>query len=235
MKSAAIITARGGSKRIPGKNIREFCGRPINANSVHAALASGVFDTVMVSTDDEKIAETALRLGAQVPFMRSEKTSDDYATTADVLLEVISRYADHLGLEEGELPFEYGCCIYPTAPFITPERLREAFRKLEASDADTLVPVVRYSYPIQRSMVIWDGYAEMAWPEYAGTRSQDLEPHYHDAGQFYFFRTEAFVRNRVLLGEKMLPLELPDAEVQDIDTPEDFAAAEVKYRILHGS
>ena len=235
MRSAAIITARGGSKRIPGKNIREFCGRPIIAYSIEAALSSGVFDTVMVSTDDEKIADTALSLGAQVPFMRSAKTSDDFATTADVLMEVISRYAELSGEGEGILPFEYGCCIYPTAPFITAERLREGFHRLEESDANTLVPVVRYSYPIQRSMVVRDGYAELAWPEYAGTRSQDLEPHYHDAGQFYFFRTEPFVRNKVLLGGKMIPLELPDAEVQDIDTPEDFAAAEVKYRILHGS
>ena len=228
MKALAIITARGGSKRIPGKNTREFCGRPLIAYSIEAALQSGVFDEVMVSTDDAHIAEVAAGFGAAVPFMRSERTSGDFATTADVLQEVIAEYAKR------DITFTYGCCIYPTAPFITGARLREAFSRFETSDADTLLPVVRFSYPVQRSMVIRDGLAELAWPEFASTRSQDLEPHYHDAGQFYFFRTQAFLQNGALLTGRIQPMELPEREVQDIDTPEDLAIAEMKYRLLTG-
>ena len=158
-KAVAIITARGGSKRIPHKNIKEFCGKPILAYSIEAALASGVFDRVMVSTDDEEIAEVARKYGAEVPFMRSEKTANDYATTKDVLEEVLAEYE-----KRGE-HFDTLCCIYPTAPFITPDRLAEAMHLLEEKKGDTLLPVVRFSFPPQRCVVQdEDGYLEFKWP-----------------------------------------------------------------------
>ncbi len=224
----AIITARGGSKRIPKKNVKEFCGKPILAYSIEAALESGMFDIVMVSTDDEEIGRTAMEYGAQVPFYRSEKTSNDYATTNDVLLEVLAEYE-----KRGER-FGLACCIYPTAPFVTGEKLRCAVNSLLESDADTLIPVTAFSYPPQRAMLIRDGHLVFEHPEYLDSRSQDLEPHYHDAGQFYVFRTEAFQRNRRLMTGNILPFILSDMEVQDIDTQTDWEIAEIKFR-MNGS
>lgn len=226
MRKIAIITARGGSRRIPGKNIREFCGRPILAYSIEAALKSGMFDTVMVSTDDEKIAETAKSYGAQVPFFRSAKTSDDYATTNDVLHEVLEEYE-----KRGE-HFELGCCIYPTAPFVTAGKLKEAVNMLLESDADTLIPVVGFSYPPQRAMIVKDGRLVFNAPEYMDSRSQDLEPHYHDAGQFYVFRTEAYAKNGRLMLGNILPLVVSELEVQDIDNETDWQIAEIKYKVM---
>lgn len=226
-KAVAIITARGGSKRIPHKNIKEFCGKPILAYSIEAALASGVFDRVMVSTDDEEIAEVARKYGAEVPFMRSEKTANDYATTKDVLEEVLAEYE-----KRGE-HFDTLCCIYPTAPFITPDRLAEAMRLLEEKKGDTLLPVVRFSFPPQRCVVQdEDGYLELKWPEYRNSRSQDLEPYYHDAGQFYCLRVSSFLAQQNLIMEKTVPMELPETEVQDIDNEEDWKLAEMKYHML---
>lgn len=225
-RSVAIITARGGSKRIPRKNIKEFCGKPILAYSVEAAIASGIFDRVMVSTDDEEIAEIARRYGAEVPFMRSEKTANDFATTTDVIFEVLDEYA-----RRGE-QFELGCCIYPTAPFVTAEKLKKGMETLLSGDADTLIPVVSFSYPPQRAMVIREGMLSFGQPEYLTTRSQDLEPYYHDAGQFYLFRTEAYRRNGNLLKGKILPLVVSELEVQDIDNLTDWEIAEMKYRLM---
>ncbi len=227
MKRIAIITARGGSKRIPRKNIKEFCGKPILAYSIRAAVESGMFDTVMVSTDDEEIAEIGKQYGAEVPFYRSEYTSGDYATTNDVLLEVLEEYE-----KRGE-SFDMACCLYPTAPFVTADRIGEAVRLLEASDAETLIPVVAFSYPIQRSMVIREERLVFAQPEFLDSRSQDLEKHYHDAGQFYVFRTAAFRKNRKLMVGDILPMELSELEVQDIDNETDWALAEQKYNFLH--
>lgn len=225
MKSVAIITARGGSKRIPRKNIREFCGKPILAYSIEAALASGIFDTVMVSTDDEEIAETARRFGAEIPFYRSERTANDYATTNDVLLEVLEEYG-----KRGE-HFDLACCIYPTAPFVTAEKLKTAVRQLTESDADTLIPVAAFSYPPQRAMIVKDGRLVFEYPQYLDSRSQDLEPHYHDAGQFYVFRTQSFKRNRKLMIGNILPMVVSELEVQDIDNQTDWEIAEMKYRL----
>lgn len=226
MCKIAIITARGGSKRIPRKNIKEFCGKPILAYSIEAARESGLFDTVMVSTDDEEIAGIARQYGAQVPFYRSEKTANDFATTNDVLLEVLAEYE-----KRGER-FEIGCCLYPTAPFVTARKLQDAMAQLEGSDADTLIPVVSFSYPPQRAMIVREGRLVFEYPQYLDSRSQDLEPHYHDVGQFYLFRTEAFQRNQKLMIGNILPYVISEMEVQDIDNQTDWEIAEMKYRVM---
>ncbi|MBE5866181.1 MAG: pseudaminic acid cytidylyltransferase [Lachnospiraceae bacterium] len=228
MRKVAIITARGGSKRIPRKNIKEFCGKPILAYSIEAAIETGIFDTIMVSTDDEEIARIAMEYGAQVPFYRSDKTANDFATTNDVLLEVLEEYE-----KRGEA-FDIGCCIYPTAPFITAERLKEAVEQLEASSAETLIPVVGFSYPPQRAMVVENDRLVFKYPQYIDSRSQDLEKHYHDVGQFYVFKTKPFQKNRKLMLGDILPLVISEMEVQDIDTLTDWEIAEMKYQILRG-
>ena len=225
MASVAMITARGGSKRIPKKNIKEFCGKPIIAYSIQAALASRVFDEVMVSTDSEEIAAIARQYGASVPFMRSEAASNDFATTADVLEEVLLKYHE-IGKK-----FDFFACIYPTAPFVTGKKLAEAMQLLK--DADAVVSVVRFSFPPQRAFVIRDGLAAYQFPQYERTRSQDLEPIYHDCGQFYCCKTERFLEKHSLILPKTKPYELPEEEVQDIDTMSDWEIAEAKYTVLH--
>lgn len=223
----AIITARGGSKRIPGKNIREFCGKPILAYSIEAAKKAGVFDEIMVSTEDKKIAETAMQFGASVPFFRSEKTSDDFATTAEVLLEVLEEY------EKRGRKFTHICCIYPTAPLVSGEKLKQAMELLAEKQADSVMPVVKFSFPPQRCVVERDGRLVPKWPEYMNCRSQDLEPLYHDCGQFYCLRVEAFCTQKKVIMENTLPVFMEETEVQDIDTIEDWKLAEMKYRLLH--
>ncbi|MBQ3907130.1 MAG: pseudaminic acid cytidylyltransferase [Lachnospiraceae bacterium] len=227
MRKLAIITARGGSKRIPRKNIKPFLGKPIIAYSIEAALQSGIFDTVMVSTDDEEIAEIAKQYGAEVPFLRSAEASNDHATTNDVLLEVLDAY------EKIGQSYDFACCLYPTAPFVTAPKLQDAFAKLEASDADTLIPVVAFSYPPKRGLLIRNERLVFEYPEYLDTRSQDLETSYHDVGQFYFFRVPNFKANKRLMVGNILPLEVPETEVQDIDNLTDWQIAEMKYRLLH--
>ena len=228
MSCIAIITARGGSKRIPRKNIRPFCGKPILAYSIEAALQSGLFDEVMVSTDDEEIAAIARQYGAAVPFLRSEATSNDFATTADVLSEVLDRY-EALGRR-----FDTLACLYPTAPFVTAEKLRNALTTLETSGGESVMPVVSFSFPPQRGLVLREGSLCYQYPQYANTRSQDLEPVYHDCGQFYFCRTESFRQCHSLVTPHTVPLVLPEQEVQDIDNLSDWALAEMKYRLMTG-
>ena len=229
MKCLAIITARGGSKRIPKKNIKDFCGKPIIAYSIEAALNSEIFDEVMVSTDSEEIANVARTYGAIVPFMRSAENADDYATTYDVLLEVVNKYK-----ELGKV-FDYICCIYPTAPFITAEKLKAAFNKFIESDADTLIPVAKFSFPPQRGFIInKENYLEYKWPENKNKRSQDLEPIYHDAGQFYFYKAAVFDDEKTAQNSKIIPVELEETEVQDIDNITDWQLAELKFKFLHG-
>lgn len=225
-KRIAIITARGGSKRIPRKNIKKFCGKPILGYSIQAALEAAIFDTVMVSTDDEEIAAIARGCGAEVPFFRSEATANDFATTNDVLLEVLAEYE-----KRGE-HFDTAVCIYPTAPFVTADKIRNAVEELEGSDADTLIPVVAFSYPPQRAMIMKEGRLVFEYPEYLDSRSQDLTPHYHDVGQFYVFKTEAFRRNRKLMVGNILPLVMSELEIQDIDSETDWELAEMKYRLM---
>lgn len=226
MKRLAIITARGGSKRIPRKNIKPFLGKPILAYSIEAAVASGLFDEVMVSTEDEEIAEIAKRYGAKVPFYRSEKTAGDFATTNDVLLEVIDEYE-----KRGQF-FDVACCIYPTAPFVTEEKIKDAMGQLERSDADTLIPVVQFSYPPQRAMVIRNGQLEFKYLEYIDSRSQDLEKEYHDVGQFYCFKVPAYKENKKLMLGSILPYVVDEMEVQDIDNESDWKIAEIKYQAM---
>lgn len=223
MASLAIITARGGSKRIPRKNIRPFLGKPILTYSIEAALASGIFDEVMVSTDDEEIAQIALKAGAAVPFFRSADAANDYASTDDVIREVLEAYA-----AQGKT-FDTFCCLYPTAPFVTAQKLQAAMQMLET--ADSVMPVVPFSFPVQRGLAInSEGCIGYKWPEYATARSQDLEKLYHDCGQFYACRTAAFLAEGTTDTQNMVPLILPEMEVQDIDTLEDWAIAEVKYQ-----
>lgn len=226
MKNIAIITARGGSKRIPRKNIKFFLGKPIIAYSIEAALNSGLFDEVMVSTDDKEIAHIARQYGAAVPFLRSDSTANDFATTADVLIEVLESY-NNRGKE-----FDNICCIYSTAPFITSERLQECYELLKEG-IDAAATVVEYSYPIQRSLVVRDDKIMMAWPEYKQSRSQDLEPHYHDAGQFYFLKVMPFISTKAIWAENMRGLVLSELEVQDLDTMTDWRLAEMKYKLIH--
>jgi pseudaminic acid cytidylyltransferase len=229
MKTLAIITARGGSKRIPRKNIKLFLGQPIINYSIKAALASGCFDEVMVSTDDQEIAAIAQAAGAKVPFMRSAATSSDTATTVAVLLEVVNKYKE-LGQE-----FDLVCCLYPTAPFITAAKLIGAEELLLKSGADVVFPVVRFSYPIQRALKIEDKKVKMFWPENLNVRSQDLEPAYHDCGQFYFFKTDKLLIQQTVFSGFALPLEVSELEVQDIDNEIDWQLAEIKYQKLNNS
>lgn len=222
----AIITARGGSKRIPHKNIKEFCGKPIIEYSLEAAKQAGIFDTVMVSTDDNKIAEIAKNAGAEVPFMRSAETSNDYATTADVLMEVLEKY------KERGIRYENACCIYPTAPFVTGNKLRQAMEMLVNEKKESVIPVVPFSFPPLRGMVINDGKLEYKWQEYAIKRSQDLEEIYHDCGQFYVFRVESFEKEKKLVTDNTAGMIISELEVQDIDNETDWELAEMKYRLL---
>ena len=232
MSSIAIITARGGSKRIPKKNIKSFCGKPIIAYSIQAALAGKMFDEVMVSTDSQEIADVAVKYGAAVPFLRSEATANDYATTADVLQEVIAEYA-----KRGK-HFDTMCCIYPTAPCVTAESRAQAAVVFRDSAADALVPVVAFSFPPQRSMRIENGYLTYNYPEHIRTRSQDLPKWYHDVGQFYFYHIQAFnqsIKENGAIGGyilKTVPFEMDEMEVQDIDNLSDWEIAEEKYHRL---
>lgn len=227
MKTLAVITARGGSKRIPRKNIRDFLGRPIIAYSIEAALNSGVFDTVMVSTEDEEIAQVAKSAGAEVPFLRSADTADDHSTTADVLLEVLAAY------EERGVSYDALCCIYPTAPFVTAEALQTAMKTLTEGTADTVMPVVQFSFPPRRALLLRDGELVAHYPEDQLKRSQDLEPEYHDCGQFYCLRTASFRKEKRIVMTHTAAFLQDEECVQDIDTEKDWEIAEMKYRLLH--
>lgn len=224
----AVITARGGSKRIPHKNIKPFCGKPILAYSIEAALQSGIFDEVMISTEDDEIAKIAQDYGAAFPFRRSEKSAGDHAMTIDVMAEVVESY-EKIGVHP-----ETVCCIYPTAPFVTAEKLKKAYDAFTASGAEALLPVVKFSFPPQRCFVVNDGYIQFKWKEHEFSRSQDLEPYYHDAGQFYMIRTGVMMERRTLVPEKTIPLICDEMEVQDIDNLEDWKIAEIKYRAMMG-
>lgn len=223
----AIITARGGSKRIPHKNIKDFCGKPIIAYSIEAALESKVFSEVMVSTDSIEIAEIGRKYGANVPFMRSEETSGDYATTSDVIIEVLKEYGKRNRI------FKYAACLYPTAPFITAERLRQAMGIMEKENPIEVIPVVQFSFPPQRCF-IWDKEETMCYKykEYIESRSQDLEQQYHDAGQFYIYNIEKYIALGGKVENGIKPIIVSELQVQDIDSIEDWKIAELKYQLM---
>lgn len=227
MKNICIIPARGGSKRIPRKNIKPFMGKPIIAYSIEAALKSGLFEEVMVSTDDEEIAAVAMQYGAKVPFMRSAETANDYATTFDVIEEVLNTY------KAEERFFDVVCCIYATAPFVSDVKLQTSYRSLVENGYDSVYAVVAYSYPVQRGLKIEQGRMSMLYPEYLNTRSQDLKPVYHDAGQFYFSKVKPLEEAKSFLGNNAGGIICSELEVQDLDTETDWKLAEMKYRLLH--
>jgi len=195
--------------------------------SSNLTLKSKLFNEIMVSTDDEEIAEISKMLGASVPFLRSIKNSDDFATTVDVLLEVIEEYK-----KRGKV-FDYVCCIYPTTPFISPEKLNHSFKILIEKKAKSLIPIVRYSYPIQRALRIENDSLQYIYPENGSKRSQDLELTYHDAGQFYWIKTDVLVNQSSMVTDNSIAYEISELEVQDIDSETDWKIAEMKYQILN--
>ena len=230
MNNLCIIPARGGSKRIPRKNIKSFLGEPIIAYSIKVALKSGLFNQVMVSTDDSEIAEISKKYGAKIPFMRSIDNSNDFASTIEVIIEVIEKY-ESLGYS-----FDKVCCIYPTAPLISEERLTEGYRKIETEKLDSVFPVVSFSYPIWRGLRFSeDGLIHMIWPEFNNKRSQDLEASYHDAGQWYWMSVESVKNKKTLFTDNTSSIVLNQLEVQDIDNIDDWEIAELKYERIQNS
>jgi len=227
-RNIAIIPARGGSKRIPRKNIRNFLGKPIIAYSIEAALSSGLFDEVMVSTDDEEIADIATEYGARVPFYRSERTANDYAPLAEVLLEVMDMY------QQQGCFFDNVCCLLATAPFVKGDDLKTAYESFYNSTFDGSFPVVKYDYPIQRALKFEGNLIKMIWPENMDKRSQDLEPAYHDAGLFYWIKTEVLLIKKKLWTNNTTAYVIEPEKAQDIDTEEDWRLAEMKYKLLYG-
>lgn len=226
-----IIPARGGSKRIPRKNIKDFLGKPIIAYSIEAALDCGLFDEVMVSTDDDEIADVATSYGATVPFFRSNRNSDDYATTFDVIREVLESYKIDLDKE-----FDFACCIYAPAPFINGDLLNVAYSRLIEKNFDTVFPVMRYGFPIQRALNMNnEGALSFINPENALLRSQDLEASFHDAGQFYWFRVDVVLMAGLLITDNVGAIEITEIQGQDIDNEVDWKLAEVKYELLQST
>lgn len=227
IKNIAIIPARGGSKRIPKKNIKSFLSKPIIAYSIEAAIQSNLFDTIMVSTDDEEIKKISENHGAQVPFFRSEKNSDDFASLVEVVTEVLDQYKQ-LGSQ-----FNNFCCLLPTAPLIQASDLRDTLNILTNQNKDFVVPIVRYSYPIQRSLRINNENISMVWPENFFARSQDCEPFYHDAGLFFWGAISAFQQHKKVFTGNCGFFELPPTRVQDIDTIDDWELCEMKFKTLN--
>lgn len=225
-KTVAIITARGGSKRIPKKNIKLFAGRPLLEYSISAALDSQLFSRVIVSTDDDEIKKLALSAGAEVPFIRSDKNSNDFSTTSDVLLEVI----EELG-SRGE-SYEYMCCLYPTAPFLTAEKVKESFSTLLDNKATSVAFVSEFSNAPQRSLVVKNNRVVFKYPQYITTRSQDLEKEYYDCGQLYWLNVEAFKESKSIYTSNTFPFFVSTLESQDIDTIDDWEIAELKYSLM---
>ena len=223
----AVIPARGGSKRIPRKNLKDFLGKPVIAFPIEAAVASGLFDRIIVSTDDQEIAQVAERFGASVPFIRPPELSDDHATTDAVLVHAMRQVQALYGA------CDEGCCIYPANPFLTADVLRRGLDVMAKHGAPSAFPVVRYEFPIEQALVLSDGvHPRFRSPELLDTRSQDLPVHYHDAGMFYWFATDLYLHSGRLLMDESVVFEVPPDKCQDINTPEDWAIAEIKYQRL---
>lgn len=226
----AVIPARGGSKRIPRKNIKMFCGKPMIAWSIEAALASGCFDKVVVSTDDPEIALVAQEWGADTPFLRPANLADDFTGTIPVIAHAIDE------MRKKGHTVEFACCIYATAPFVQVQDIQHGLAELRVSDASYSFTVTSFPFPIQRAIRITDtGRLEMFHPELFNTRSQDLEESFHDAGQFYWGRTAAWLGGEIFFGPHSLPIHLPRARVQDIDTQEDWERAEWIFRAMRAA
>ncbi len=221
----AIIPARGGSKRIPGKNIKPFAGQPIIKYSIEAVIKTQLFQRIIVSTDDERIAEIAREGGAEVPFMRPAEISDDFTPTADVIHHTL------MWLDTDGTQVEYACCVYATAPFVRSEDIKRGYRLLREKHCSSAFSVTTFAFPIFRALQINDkGQLEMFWPEHEYTRSNDLPEAYHDAGQFYWLDSAKFIQTRKLYPTDALPVILPRYLVQDIDTHEDWETAERMFR-----
>ena len=221
----AIIPARGGSKRIPRKNIKAFAGLPIIAHSIRAAKASGVFERIIVSTDDEEIAQVARTHGAETPFVRPAELANDYAGTIEVIQHAIAALED-----ETNTPPQHVCCLYATAPFVTPELIEQGLRLLQHSAFDYAFTVSTFGFPIQRALRLTnEGGVEPMYPEFRFTRSQDLEEAYQDAGQFYWGTTAAWKAGKNIYAPASCPIKIPRYLVQDIDTSEDWKRAEWLY------
>ena len=226
MSCLCIIPARGGSKRIPKKNIKNFLGKPIISYSIDIALRSNLFDEVMVSTDDKQIVKISKNNGASVPFLRSNKNSDDFATTFDVIDEVRVEYE-----KKFEKKFDFYCCIYPTAPLIQLSDLLNGFKIIKEKNSDIVFPITNFSYPIQRSLEIYDhDFVKMTIPKNKNKRSQDLTNYYHDAGQWYWYKYNSIKENRF---KKMKYVILDNLHVQDIDNINDLKIAELKYKLIN--
>ena len=228
MSVIAIITARGGSKRIPKKNIKDFYGKPMLAYAIDAAKKAEIFNEIMVSTDSFEIAEVAKKFGASVPFMRSAKTADDYATTYDVLEEVLANYKE-LGKE-----FDYVCCIYPCVPFLSSATLLSAYNQMQKAMANAIMPVCKYPAPIEWAMRIKDGFLQPDDASKLVIRSQDLKPAFFDVGMFYFCKTKVLLEKKTLVPPETQGYIIDEKECQDIDTPDDWEMAELKYKIIRG-
>ena len=222
----AVIPARGGSKRIPKKNINLFCGKPMIAWSIEAARQTGLFDKVIVSTDHEDIANIAIEYGAEVPFIRPENISDDFVGTNDVVKHAIQ------WLQNDGYNIDYACCIYATAPFIQIKSLKEGYEKLRLSTKSFSFSVTTFPFPIQRALRINNNEVEALYPKNIFVRSQDFDEAYHDAGQFYWGRPEAFLSDTIMFSEVSIPIIIPRHFVQDIDTVEDWKRAEYMFQVL---
>ncbi|MBT2786011.1 MULTISPECIES: pseudaminic acid cytidylyltransferase [unclassified Halomonas] len=227
MSRVAIIPARGGSKRIPRKNVTKFCGKPMIAWSIEAAKASGCFDKIIVSTDDHDIADVAEQWGAEAPFLRPSDLADDYTGTLPVIRHAVQWLTNH------EVKVDYACCVYATAPFVTSKDLLRGWELIHQSGASFVFSVTSYAFPIQRAIRITEnGRVAMFNPEHSQTRSQDLEEAWHDAGQFYWGTADAWLEEKPIFGEDSLPVKLPRHRVQDIDTSEDWTRAEWLFKAM---
>lgn len=221
----AVIPARGGSKRIPRKNIKAFCGKPMLAYSIELAKNCGVFDDVIVSTDDAEIAQLARDMGANVPFVRPAELADDFSGTRAVTNHAMTTYAEQFGQPD------FCCCIYATAPFLKASFVRQGIEALKASpDKSFAFSVTSFSFPVQRALKMEGNGVASLYPEYASTRSQDLVEAYHDAGQFYWGSYSGYLSQKAMFSEHSIPIVLPRYLVQDIDTPEDWQRAELMYQ-----
>ena len=226
-RNVALIPARGGSKRIPGKNIKEFCGEPIIAYSIKHAQECELFQKVIVSTESKEIAEVAEHYGAEVPFMRPTKLADDYTGTNAVIIHALK------WLQENDHTYDYACCIYPTAPLATKTLLIKGFELLIKNEATSVFSVTTYPSAIFRSLKINErNRLELIWPEHKKSRSQDLTEAYHDAGQFYWIDIKKYLKEREILSKDSMPLVIPRHYVIDVDTKEDWIFAEFLFETI---